>query len=183
LTPKEHGSVAEQALCRLREITGWSLVEVAGWCDSLDELQSLLTQACGAAPPAGVGEVAWQGVLTLIRTGPGRVWVVDERGDIEGRLAGALDPARGCLTPLGHGWRRWRLEGPKVRELLAKLIALDVEAMARAPGWVVQTSLHHAPVLLNYLGDDAFDLYLPQTFARSLMGWLRDAGLELGLPA
>jgi methylglutamate dehydrogenase subunit D len=175
--------VAERAPCRLREITGWSLVEVAGWCDSLDELQDLLGQTCGAAPPAEVGGVARQGALTLIRTGPGRVWVVDEAGGIEGRLAGALDPARGCLTPLGHGWRRWRLEGPGARELLGKVVPLDLEAAARAPERAARTGLHHAPVLLHHLGDDAFDLYLPQTFARSLIGWLSDAGPGLGLPA
>ena len=94
--------------CLLREITGWSLVQVAGWRDSLVGLEVGLARACGTSLPGEVGGVARRGPLSLIRTGPGRLWIVDEEGRAEERLAASIASSDGCLTPLSHGRCRWR---------------------------------------------------------------------------
>jgi sarcosine oxidase subunit gamma len=176
-------TAAAAAGCRLREITGWSVVQVAGWRDSLGGLEAALERACGTSPPGEVGGVARQGSLSLIRTGPGRLWVVDEGCQVEEKLAASIAPADGCLTPLSHGLRRWRLEGPRAQDVLAKMIALDLDAPALAPGRAAGPGLHHVPVLVHRLDAASFDLYLPRTFARGLIDLLADAALEFGSPS
>jgi heterotetrameric sarcosine oxidase gamma subunit len=102
----------------MAEMRGWSLVQIAGWHDSTEGIEQDIVRVCGISPPAEVGDVAVAGGISLIRVGPGRIWLIDESGEVAARLAGAIDSAQGSVTPLGEGRRHFQLSGNRVPELM-----------------------------------------------------------------
>jgi heterotetrameric sarcosine oxidase gamma subunit len=156
----------------MEEIRGWSLVQVAGWHDRAAAIEQDIARVCGIAPPAEVGGVAVAGAISLIRVGPDRVWIVDEVGEVSARIAGAIDHAQGCVTPLGEGRRRFRLSGERVPDVLRSLVALDLASPSCAPGRAALTMMHRVPVLLHRVASTTFDLYVPTTFSTSLQEWI-----------
>jgi methylglutamate dehydrogenase subunit D len=164
----------EQAFA-MEEVRGWSLVQVAGWHDSTAAIEKDIARVCGIPPPAEVGIVAVAGAISLIRVGPGRIWLVDEVGEISARMAGAVDDAQGCVTSLGEGRRRFQLSGERVPEVLQSLVALDLASPSFAPGRAALTMMHRVPVLLHRIASTAFELYVPTTFGASLEEWFSDA--------
>ena len=81
-------------------------------------IEQAIARVCGISPPTEVSDVAVAGSISVIRVGPGRIWLVDEVGEVAARIAGAIDDAQGCITPLGEGRRRFRLSGERVPEVL-----------------------------------------------------------------
>jgi heterotetrameric sarcosine oxidase gamma subunit len=164
----------EQAFA-MEEIRGWSLVQVAGWHDSTATIEDAIARACGIPPPPEVGGVAVAGAISLIRVGPGRIWLVDEVGEVSARMAGAVDDAQGCVTPLGEGRRRFRLSGTRVSDVLQRLVALDLASPTFAPGRAAPTVMHRVPVLLHRIASTAFEFYVPTTFSTGLEEWISAA--------
>jgi hypothetical protein len=81
-TPLENECVAEAApasAIRLRELTDWSLVQIAGWPDTIAALEAALAGVGWPIPPA-VGEVASAGPRLTLRIAPEHFWLLDERG-------------------------------------------------------------------------------------------------------
>jgi heterotetrameric sarcosine oxidase gamma subunit len=164
----------EQAFA-MDELRGWSLVQIAGWHDSTAGIEQDIARVCGISPPAEVGNTVVAGAISLIRVGPGRIWLVDEIGEAAARMAGAIDHAQGCVTPLGEGRRRFRLSGKRVPEVLKSLVALDLASPSLAPGRAALTMMHRVPVLLHRIAGTTFDLYVPTTFSKSLEEWISAA--------
>jgi sarcosine oxidase subunit gamma len=119
--------------------------------------------------------VAVAGDVSLIRVGPGRIWLIDEVGEVSARMAGAVDDAQGCVTPLGEGRRRFRLSGDCVPDVLRSLVALDLTSPSCAPGRAALAMMHRVPVLLQRIAVTTFDLYVPTTFSTSLEQWINEA--------
>jgi heterotetrameric sarcosine oxidase gamma subunit len=166
--------MAEQAFAT-EELRGWSLVQIAGWHDSTAAIEQDIARVCGVSSPAEVGDVAVAGAISLIRVGPGRIWLLDEVGEIAARLVGAIDLAQGCVTPLSEGRRRLRLSGKRVPEVLQSLVALDLASPSLEPGRAALTMMHRVPVLLHRIAGTTFDLYVPTTFSKSLEEWISAA--------
>lgn len=161
----------------IEEMRGWSLVQVAGWHDSTAAIEQGIARMCGIAPPAEVGGVAVAGAISLIRVGPGRIWLVDEVGEVAARIADAVDDAQGCVTSLREGRRRFRLSGERVPDVLRSLVALDLASPSCAPGRAALTMMHRIPVLLHRIAGTIVDLYAPTTFSASLEEWISEAAV------
>jgi sarcosine oxidase subunit gamma len=159
----------------MHEMHGWSLVQIAGWYGSAAAIENTIAQVCGIPPPPEAGGVAVAGTISLIQVGAGRIWLVDEVGDVAARMVGAVDDALGCVTPLGEGRRRFRLSGKRVPEVLQSLVALDPSSLSFAPGRAAFTMMHRVSVLLHRLASTMVDLYVPTTFSTSLEEWIGEA--------
>ena len=81
---------------------------------------------------------------------------------------------------LSHSRVRIAIEGPSVRNVLAKGIAVDLHPSAFPIGRFAQTGLHHTGIFLERCGEERYELFLPRTFAASIWDWLVDAALPLG---
>jgi heterotetrameric sarcosine oxidase gamma subunit len=163
--------------CRLREIAGWSLVQVVAWPDAAASVVAALSEATGLDAPAAGGVLAPAGTIALFRVSPGQFWVLNDAGAApDVRIAAA----QGCVTPLTDGRRRFRIEGPKARDALAKVVALDLDPARFAVGRAALTGVLHVPVFLCRVDHDAYDIVMPRSFAVSLLEWLADAGREFG---
>jgi heterotetrameric sarcosine oxidase gamma subunit len=154
----------------IAEEAGFTLIQAAGLSTDFDER---IAKAAGAIPYV-VGRVVNSGGRAVMRTGPAQLWFVGPEKD---DLDAVLRPFA-AVTSLTNSRTRIRLEGNPARPVLAKGIALDFDPEVFAPGHFAQTGVHHMPLLIHCLEENAFHLYVMRTFALSLWEWLIDAALE-----
>ena len=131
------------------------------------------------AMPTEVGSALERARTTVLRLSFDQYWVATRDASLVAELARAIPASLGCVTPL-TGRIRLTVEGPEVRLLLCKGIALDLHPRRFAVGRVAQTELHHSGVVLLRTGESRFDLYILRSFAASIWDWLIDAALPIG---
>ncbi len=119
-----------------------------------------------AMPPPG-RVVAW-GEGRAIWIGPGRAL-----------LAGAPVPAGlsdlAAVVEQGDGMSCVRLEGPASRDVLARLVPLDLRDREFPEGATARTLLGHMPVTLTRAGPEAWEVMGFRSMARTLVHELREA--------
>jgi heterotetrameric sarcosine oxidase gamma subunit len=105
-----------------------------------------LSEAVGAAWGAPLPEpLRWTqaGPLALFWTGPERWLVTAPPGpDLEAQLEAAVG-ALAAITDQSAGRTGWRLSGPGARDVLAKLVGLDLHPRAFGPGHTATTIAAH----------------------------------------
>lgn len=154
----------------IAERAGFTLTQAAG----LDAaFETKLSGVVGSLPEK-VGVAQQNGALTILRTGPSQVWIIGpEEDETPHRLQGLC-----AVTPLSSSRVRIALQGPPAREVLAKLMPIDVHPSVFTPGRFVLTGLHHTPVTVHCTGVNAFDIYVMRTFALNVWDVVTDAALE-----
>ena len=168
--------------CRLGEVRGWSLLQVAGFRGSIGQVERAVADAFGVGVPASVGIAAHADDATLLRTGPEQIWIIGPGESLaqEAKLRSTLTSDVGVLTSLSHS-RTWMfLEGVSARDVLAKGIAIDLSADVFAVNQFALTGLDHTPILLHRTGPDRYEIFAMRTFALAVWDWLTDAALEFG---
>jgi sarcosine oxidase subunit gamma len=124
--------------------------------------------------------------LVFVGTAPG-AWLASREPDaglaaeLRERLAG-----RASISDQSGGLAVLRLSGPKVRDVLAKGIPIDLHASAFQVGDFAATICAHIGVMLWRLEDDpvgqpAFELAVHRSLAGSLWNWLAATAAEFGL--
>lgn len=173
LTPGRHGAGTGAPGVVLREMPLPGLVQLAAWPDTVDAVAARASEILGAALPEDTRRATQAGATTVFRIGPERFWIV---GDAGAGLVEAFAAEEAVATALGHSRTVIRVAGPHARDFLARSIAVDLDAAAFPLMSVAQTGLHHVGVLVHFAAEtddgDAFDLYIPRTFALSHWQWL-----------
>lgn len=154
------------SVLRIEEAPDFSLTQVSG---DEKELAGLL----GPLPPS-VGSAADNKGRAILRIGPRQFWVIAAADDDVARtLRGAVK-----VVPLSSSRTRILLEGAAARAVLAKGMAIDFHPSVFAVGHFVQTGVHHTPVTVHCIAEDAFHIYAMRSFAMSVWHWITDAALE-----
>jgi sarcosine oxidase subunit gamma len=118
--------------------------------------------------PSKIGLALEQDDRTLLRTGPKQIWV----------LGAVPKTSSGCyITPLSSGRARIALSGDAARDVLSSCAAIDFHPTEFKPGQFVMTGIHHTPVLIHCVGEEAFHVYALRTFALAVWEFLADAAL------
>ncbi|HLJ18613.1 MAG TPA: sarcosine oxidase subunit gamma family protein [Stellaceae bacterium] len=163
----------------IRELRPLTVVQVAAF--DAERAASAVDTALGAPAPAGRNGVATAGDSTILWIGPGRWLVVEpESRDLASLLGHHCPGDVAAITDLGHARTALRAEGPKVRDLLAKLCAIDLDPAVFPPQTCAQTQLGQTGFLLYCRVQDGFDIFLPRSFAVSAWESMIDAALEFG---
>lgn len=135
-----------------------------------------------APPPAANTAIAGDG-CTLLWLAP-REWLlvceVEDPGIDEARLAAALAHTSGTVVDVSHGYTVVTIAGSGARELLAKGVPIDLDAVAFEAGACAQTCLADMSVLLHARHAQAIDLYVGRSYAASLWEWLVLSAAEFG---
>lgn len=134
------------------------------------EAAAILEAAIGVAPPAGPTTAATD-EIAIFGVAPGRWHAVATKADpgLAGRLAAAL-AGRAAVIDISYGFAVVRLAGPKVRDMLGKLVSIDLDAAAFPPGAVAQTEMHTLSVQIRRLpGDDRFEATVSASYAESFL--------------
>ena len=151
------------AKLKIAERPGFTLTQVAG-------LEDAISATVGALPEK-VGRAQVNGAHTIFRIGPAQFWIVGpETDDLASRLQG-----RCAVTPLSSSRVRIALDGAPAREVLAKLIPVDLHPSVFTPGSAALTGIHHTPVTLHCTGENGFDIYAMRTFAVNVWDAVTDA--------
>jgi sarcosine oxidase subunit gamma len=169
--------------CRLGELRGFVLLQVAGFPATIAEVERVLPAAVGATLPKTLSETVAIGAGRVFRTGPEQFWIVgpaDSGDGAELQLRQAILAAVGAVTSLSHSRTRIVIEGVCARDVLRKGIPLDFDRDVFRIDQAALTGLHHTPVLVHRAGADRYELYAMRSFALSVWEWLTDAALEFG---
>ena len=151
----------------IAERPGFTLTQVAGLGDGFE---AKLADAVGPLP-AKVERAEVNGDRVIFRIGPAQFWLVEpDSGTTPANLAGV-----GAVTPLTHSRVRIAISGAAAREVLAKLIPVDLHPSVFTPGSVALTGIHHTPVTVHCTGDGSFDIYVMRTFALNVWEIITDA--------
>lgn len=161
------------------------LVQVHTWPDGVEGLRVALAGALGVpAVPARTGQVARVDAGLLLCTGPCEYQLLPTATAAGGAVAALrahVVADVGAVTDLGHARCRIHVEGPRCRDVLSKLFALDLREAAWPVGELRLTGHHHVPCAALRLGPDTFDLLVFSTYAFDQLGTVLDAAQEVGV--
>jgi len=166
----------------LSQRRGLALVQLATDAESYTAAAQHIEAALGLVLPLAPNRATVTETLAALWIGPARALIVGREGDgLEQKLAQALVGLEAALTELSHGRSVIRLEGTRLRDLLAKGCGLDFHARAFAAGAALQSSYAGINVLLHARDEPlAVDLYVGRGFAFSLWQHLLEGALEYG---
>lgn len=118
----------------------------------------------------------------VLWAGPDQYFVqAESRG--EGALAqelGVLLSGSGSVSDQSHGRVVIRLNGPKVRAVLAKGSPVDFHTDAFAVGQSALTQMAHVGVHVTRVAVDSYDLSVFRGFSESFWEWLTEQSEEFG---
>ncbi len=175
LAPARHGPEGETGL-RLSERPVGALWQVAAWPDRLGAVAAALAEAAGVAEAPGPGRSAAGPPACLIRTEPLKWWLLGAAG----LAAPAIPVEDGTVLDLSHARARIALEGPAAPDLLARLVAVDLRPARFPEGAVAATGVHGVGLLIARVGE-AYELFVPRSYARDTLERLTEAGAQFGL--
>jgi sarcosine oxidase subunit gamma len=124
-------------------------------------------------------------LLEIIWAGPGQWLALDASRDGPARFGFAPDlatrlGAAASVTDLTGARAMLRLSGPAVRDTLAKLVPVDLDASVFPPGAAALTLAAHIGVTLWRPAPDAWDIACYRSFGGSLAASLLEAAAEFG---
>jgi len=157
-----------------------SLVQVAAWPETAEQVESSLTSLLGCAPPQGASGSSGDAGGAVLALGPGRWLAESPDARLAQQLAQQIPADLGAVTDLSHARIALRVAGPKAAWVLSKGLALDLHPAAFAPMRVAQSAIHEVGVIVRRLSAESFDLYVYRGFALSFWEWLTEAAEECG---
>lgn len=143
-------------------------------------LSSAIQTAFGAALPAGPAYVASGGV-GFAGIGPGR-WTVSSEMDpdaLTDKLSAAIGEA-GSVFDQSGGVAVYELSGSRLRETLAKLVNIDVDAAAFKAGSAATTSAALIGTTFWMTDDATMQLTVARSYAAAFLRALAGAAAEYG---
>lgn len=178
--PGRHGKPDGAAGVNLAERRPGTIVQVAAFSGRQTPVVEAIAKATGLKLNGKPGAGVVKGGRAGFGVSPGRWLVVDDKEGLASALAKAVSHEDGAVTRLTHGRSVFRVEGPRARWVLAKLFAVDFAAEAFAVGDAVSTAHHDVFAAIQRVNDDAFDLFVFRSFARSFWQTLMHASEEVG---
>jgi len=157
-----------------------SLVQVAAWPDTVEQVTDSVASLIGCAPPQGPSGSSGGSEGAILAIAPGRLLVESTDARLAERLAGQIGPDLGAVTDLSHARIAIRIAGPKAAWILSKGMAIDFHPAAFPPMKAAQSTIHEVGVILRRLSPESFDLYVYRGFALSFWEWLTEAAAETG---
>lgn len=167
------GGARSGARIRIAEAPGRALVQVSSFHGRIDAARTDLETSIGLRPPAAVGQISEAGDRRILSVGPGRWWLTGVEPE-----SVVLDSTLGAVVDQSHARTVLEIEGPHVRDLLAKGCAIDLHPRSFSAGTCAATALAHMAVVLHARADDRIEIHVARSYAHSLLAWLEDAALE-----
>ena len=176
--PGRHGAGTAGLL--IEERTDLSFASVIAKRGKRDQLASAVETAYGVALPKGPRRVT-KGSVTFAGTGPDQ-WVASAEGAEAQSFAARVRGRIGLFAAVSDQTDArlvLRLSGPKVRDVLAKGVPLDLHPKVFKPGDVATTLVAYIGVQIDRI-DEAFQLTAPRSMAGSFWSWLSASAAEFG---
>ena len=165
----------------LQELTQFALASVIARKGQAAQVATAAQQAFGASLPSTPAIVAsneltfvWSGPNHWLALGPQSAEAVEARlGAVFGMHASVFDQSGGRVM--------LELHGPRVRDVLAKGVSIDLHPRAFRTGAVAVTTASHLAVHLWQVADEpVYRLLVVRTWFDSLWRWLAASAAEYG---
>ena len=181
--PGRYGRTNGRAGLVVRERAGARFAHIAGRAGQADALGAAVRVAYAIDLP-GIGKRIAGSELSLTGVGPGQ-WLAELQGadpaPIEARLGPALG-AHAILVDQSHARVIWRLDGPRVRDVLATGLPVDLHPRAFGPGDAAATRLAHIGVIVWQLdASPVYEMVVPRSLVGSWWHWLTANAARHGL--
>jgi sarcosine oxidase subunit gamma len=145
-------------------------------------LINAVNTAFGVALPDGPRR-ATRGAVTFAGAGPDQ-WIASAEGSEAASFATKVRARIGpfaAVADQSDSRLLLRLSGPRVRDVLAKGLAVDLHPNAFKPGDVASTVVGYIGTQIDMLDDSpAYQLTAPRSMAGSFWSWLTSAAAEFG---
>ena len=140
-----------------------------------------VSTALGGPLPDSPNRAASAGNHLLCRIAPDQYWVLGG-GELalEARLRTAIPADAGCVTSLGGARTHLFIEGPRARDLLGRLVPIDLHPTVFPVSGFAQTGIHHVAGLLLRATEDRYEFFALRTFAAFTWEVLVDAARPFG---
>ena len=159
-----------------------ALATVVAKRHKLEGLKTAVSTTYGVALPAGPRR-AVSGVFAFAGIGPDQ-WLASAEGVESPGFANRLRGRIGlfaAVTDQSDARLVLRLSGPRVREVLAKGVPVDLHPKAFKPGDVANTVVAHIGVQIDMLdAAPVYQLTAPRSTAGSFWSWLTSSAAEFG---
>jgi methylglutamate dehydrogenase subunit D len=179
--PGHHGRAGTAGLI-IEERTDLAFASVIMKRGKRATLVSAVDTAFGVALPAGPRR-ATAGLVTFAGTGRDQ-WMASAEGAEAAGFAAKLRARIGpfaAVTDQSDARLVLRLSGPRVREVLAKGVPVDLHPKAFKPGDVASTVVAYVGVQIDMLDDaPTYQLTAPRSMAGTLWSWLAASAAEFG---
>lgn len=183
--PGRYGAADGAAGVRVAEILDRDLVQLSTYPDCLRDVRAKLAAELGLDMPDDTRIAAGGGEHTVFAIAPERFWITASRGaGLHETLSDRFAPEVAAVSALGHSRTILQLAGPAARAALAKGLPIDLHSSVFADGAFAQSAIHHIALLVHRTAaeqEEAFDLYVPRSYARALFEWLEHSAAEFGL--
>jgi methylglutamate dehydrogenase subunit D len=165
----------------LQELTQFTLASVIARKDQAAQAAAAAQQAFGTSPPA-TPTIAAGDELAFIWSGPAHWLALGPQATepVETRLRAVLG-RHASVFDQGGSRVLLELRGPRVRDVLAKGVSIDLHPRSFRTGDVAVTTASHLAVHLWQVADDpVYRLLVVRTYFDSLWRWLAAAAAEYG---
>ena len=177
--PGHHGRAGTGLV--IEERTDIALASVIAKRGKREPLAAAVSTAYGVTLPNGPRRAA-SGPFAFAGTGPEQ-WLASAEGAEAAGFAAKLRARIGLFAAvLDQSDARLvlRLSGPRVRDVLAKGVPVDLHAKVFKPGDVATTLVAYIGVQLDRIDDATFQLTAPRSMAGSFWSWLSASAGEFG---
>ncbi len=181
LRPGTFGKAAAEPGLIAVEITGVSLASVLAFKGREPDVAALVREKLGLDLPQA-GKFVTDGAVSISWTGPGQ-WLVAIADMPAGRIEGHLGFLSGvaALSEQSDARGMVQLSGPRVRDVLAKGVMLDLHPRAFQTGDVAQTPIGGIGVQIAQIDDaPTYEISFARSFAGSIVHWLAESASEFG---
>jgi heterotetrameric sarcosine oxidase gamma subunit len=181
LQPGRHGAPGGCGLT-IAVRTGLQLATMIARRGKERALAAAIDEGYGVALPQGPRRAGGNGV-SFVGSGP-QQWLVAAETSISPDLESELRTRLGDFAAIcdqSHSRLILRLEGPKLRDVLAKGLPLDLHPRAFRAGDAASSHCSHIAVQLWQLDEvPRFEIVVARGFARSFWHWLDESAAEYG---
>jgi len=168
-----HFGPAESSGVVLTEVPDMTLVQLAGWPQTLASVASLAATAAGADAAPGPGQAIDGSNGSLLRIEPLKWWLF-------GASADSIDAETGTTLDISHSRTHIRISGDAAATLLNRHLPLDLREASFPVNRVASTAFHHVGVTLWH-SQHGYELFLPRGFAVSLWEGLFESAEQFGV--
>jgi heterotetrameric sarcosine oxidase gamma subunit len=167
----------DHAKVRLGEMTNTHLLHIGIYpgAGTAARVAAGAAEVLGGPLPDSPVRTASAGTHLMFRIAPDQYWVAGGEPTLETRLRTAIPADAGCVTSLQGARTHLFVEGPSARDLLGRLVPIDLHPTVFPIGGFAQTGIHHVAGLLLRASEDRYEFFALRTFAAFTWEVLVDA--------
>jgi sarcosine oxidase subunit gamma len=167
---------------QVAEVTGIAIASIAARKHQTEELSAKIQSLLGLALPAEPKHVAAADV-SIVWSAPGQ-WLVLFASGGRQRVPDLAAALQGLASTTDQSDSRAIIEvsGPRVRDVLAKGVMVDLHPKAFGPGDTAVTLVAHVGAQITCIdAAPVYQLMVPRSFCLSFWDWLISSGEEYGI--